>query len=42
MSEKNIILLTWDNSSTAYEAFSKFRDLDSAAITIVVGSSRRW
>lgn len=38
MSETNIILLTWDNSSTAYEAFSKFRDLDSAAITIVASA----
>lgn len=38
MSEKNIILLTWDNSSTAYEAFSKFRDFDSAAITIVASA----
>ena len=38
MSETNIVLLTWDNSSTAYEAFSKFRDLDSAAITIVASA----
>ena len=38
MSETNIILLTWDNSSAAYEAFSKFRDLDSAAITIVASA----
>lgn len=38
MSETNIVLLTWENSSTAYEAFSKFRDLDSAAITIVASA----
>ena len=38
MSETNIVLLTWDNSSTAYEAFSKFRDLASAAITIVASA----
>ena len=38
MSETNIALLAWDNSSTAYEAFSKFRDLDSAAITIVASA----
>ena len=38
MSETNIVLLTWDHSGTAYEAFSKFRDLDSAAITIVASA----
>ncbi|WP_137825632.1 DUF1269 domain-containing protein [Brevibacterium sp. 2SA] len=38
MSETNIILLTWDNSGSAYEAFSKFRDLDSEALSIVASA----
>ncbi|MFC6715798.1 DUF1269 domain-containing protein [Branchiibius cervicis] len=31
---KNIVLISWDDSSKAYEAFSKFKDLDAGAIRI--------
>ncbi|BDZ59856.1 DUF1269 domain-containing protein [Barrientosiimonas endolithica] len=34
MSEKNIVLMSWDDSSKAYEAFSKFRDLDSGGVQV--------
>lgn len=31
---KNIVLLTWDDSSKAYEAFSKLRDLDAGTARV--------
>lgn len=31
---KNIVLISWDDSSKAYEAFSKFKDLDAGTIRI--------
>ncbi|TWS20501.1 DUF1269 domain-containing protein [Tsukamurella asaccharolytica] len=34
MGSKNIILISWPESGPAYEAFSKFKDLDSGSITI--------
>lgn len=34
MSTSNVVLLSWDEPSRAYEAFSKFRNADSLGITV--------
>lgn len=34
MATRNIVLLSWDEPSKAYEAFSKFRDLDVGGVEV--------
>ncbi|AZT92083.1 DUF1269 domain-containing protein [Brevibacterium aurantiacum] len=38
MSDKTVILITWEDSSKAYEAFSRFRTLASPALTVTASA----